>query len=625
MAFDRAADGSLTPLPSQNIDTGAGLERLAWVLQGVGSVYETDQLRAILASAEAAAGIAYDPDGAPAQARALRAITEHARAAAFLIHDGVLPGNEGRGYVLRRVLRRAIYFGYTIGLREPFIEGVIDAAISASMGAHAGLEEQRAFILRVAADEERRFQAALARGIELLEGVMEREAETGGDASRRIPGRDMFTLYDTHGLPPELTRELASASGYAVDEEGFEAEMAAQRARSRGETAFSDFGGDEAERFAALGLDSAFLGYDALEAQSAVAALFAGGERVERLEAGAEGEVVLDATAFYAESGGQVGDRGEIITAGGRFRVDDTQPLGGVHVHRGEVVEGALVGGEPAEARVDAVWRAGSRRNHTATHLLHAALREVLGPHVRQAGSLVAPDHLRFDYTHPQAPSAAELREAQRLVNARNPRRHRAGDVHPPLRGGDRSWRDRVLRGPLRRRSPHGRVLRGARRLRRRCVRPPAHGRLLQPRAVRRYAPALHRRRRQLRDQRRLLDRRRPAPHRGADRTRGGALHRGAPGPSGRPLAALQGASRPRSRGASTPSRSSSPRSAAAPARNRRAAPPGSRRRWRTRPSSSTACRSSWPRSRPTPPRRCAAWPIGCASAWTAPSSPSAP
>ena len=195
--------------------------------------------------------------------------------------------------------------------------------------------------------------------------------------------------------------------------------MAAQRARSRGETAFSDFGGDEAERFAALGLDSAFLGYDALEAQSAVAALFAGGERVERLEAGAEGEVVLDATAFYAESGGQVGDRGEIITAGGRFRVDDTQPLGGVHVHRGEVVEGALVGGEPAEARVDAVWRAGSRRNHTATHLLHAALREVLGPHVRQAGSLVAPDHLRFDYTHPQAPSAAELREAQRLVNAR--------------------------------------------------------------------------------------------------------------------------------------------------------------------------------------------------------------
>ena len=414
MAFDRAADGALTPLPSQNIDTGAGLERLAWVLQGVGSVYETDQLRAILASAEAAAGIAYDPEGAPAEARALRAITEHARAAAFLIHDGVLPGNEGRGYVLRRVLRRAIYFGYTIGLREPFIEGVIDAAIEASRAAHPGLDEQRAFIVRVAGDEERRFQAALSRGIELLEGVIEREA-----GARRVPGRDMFTLYDTHGLPPELTRELASGRGYSVDEPGFEAEMAAQRERSRGETGFSDFAGDEAERFAALGLDFAFLGHEALAAQSEVAALFAEGERVERLEAGAEGEVVLAATAFYAESGGQVGDRGEIVTAGGRFRVDDTQPLGGIHVHRGAVVEGALEEGEAAEARVAAEWRAGSRRNHTATHLLHAALREVLGQHVRQAGSLVAPDHLRFDYTHPQAPSAAELREAQRLVNAK--------------------------------------------------------------------------------------------------------------------------------------------------------------------------------------------------------------
>ena len=414
MAFDRAADGSLTPLPSQNIDTGAGLERLAWVLQEVGSVYETDQLRTILASAEAAAGVAYDPEGAPAEARALRAITEHARAASFLIHDGVLPGNEGRGYVLRRVLRRAIYFGYTIGLREPFIEGVIEAAIGASKDAHPGLGEQRAFIVRVAGDEERRFQAALSRGIELLEGVIEREA-----AGQRIPGRDMFTLYDTHGLPPELTRELASARGYAVDEAGFEAEMAAQRERSRGETAFSDFGGDEAERFAALGLDSAFLGYETLEAQSTVVALFAEGERAECLEAGAAGDVVLGATAFYAEAGGQVGDRGEIITAGGRFRVDDTLPLGGVHVHRGEVVEGALAQGEAAEARVDPAWRAGSRRNHTATHLLHAALREVLGQHVRQAGSLVAPDHLRFDYTHPQAPSAAELREAQRLVNAK--------------------------------------------------------------------------------------------------------------------------------------------------------------------------------------------------------------
>ena len=414
MAFDCASDGSSEPLPSQNIDTGAGLERVAWVLQGVDSIYETDQLRAILASVETAAGLSYDPEGAPDEARAMRAITEHARAAAFLIHDGVLPGNEGRGYVLRRVLRRAVYFGHTLGLREAFLEGVIEAAIDASMAAHPGLDEQRAFILQIAVEEERRFQATLARGLELLEQVIEREQET-----KRIPGRDMFVLYDTHGLPPELTREVAEARGYAVDEPGFEGEMEAQRERSKGETTFAAYGDDDAERFAALGLHGGFLGYDALAAQSTVAALFADDERVERLASGDGGELVLAETTFYAESGGQVGDRGEIVTPNGRFRVDDTQPLGGVHVHRGEVVEGSVAAGESAEARVDPAWRGGSRRNHTATHLLHAALREVLGQHVRQAGSLVAPDHMRFDYTHPQAPSAEELRTAQRIVNAK--------------------------------------------------------------------------------------------------------------------------------------------------------------------------------------------------------------
>ena len=414
MAFDCAGDGSSEPLPSQNIDTGAGLERVAWVVQGVDSIYETDQLRAVLASVEAASGLGYDPEGAPDEARAMRAITEHARAAAFLIHDGVLPGNEGRGYVLRRVLRRAVYFGHTLGLRGAFLEGVIGAAIDASKAAHPGLDEQRAFILQIAVEEERRFQATLARGLELLEQVVERE-----QGAKRISGREMFVLYDTHGLPPELTREVAEARGYAVDEPGFEAEMEAQRERSKGETTFAAYGDDDAERFAALGLHGGFLGYDALEAQSTVAALFAGGERVEQLASGDGGELVLAETTFYAESGGQVGDRGEIVTPSGRFRVDDTQPLGGVHVHRGEVVEGSVAAGESAEARVDPAWRGGCRRNHTATHLLHAALREVLGQHVRQAGSLVAPDHMRFDYTHPQAPSAEELRRAQRIVNTK--------------------------------------------------------------------------------------------------------------------------------------------------------------------------------------------------------------
>ena len=414
MSYDCAPDAPERPLPTQNIDTGAGLERLARVMQGVGSVYETDQLRSVLARAEAVSGAACDPAGAPARARALRAIAEHARAAAFLIHDGVMPGNEGRGYVLRRVLRRAVYFGHTLGLREAFLGEVIEAAIDASAAAHPGLAEQRRFIVAAAGEEEGRFQATLARGLELLERVLARARD-----SRLVPGDEMFALYDTHGLPPELTREVAAARGYRVGEAGFEAAMEAQRERSKGEAAFGGYGDGEAARFAALGVRTAFSGHEALEARSGVAALFAGGGRAERAGAGEACELVLAATPFYAEGGGQVGDRGEIVTAGGRFRVLDTQLLGGVHVHRGEVAEGAIAAGEEAEARVDPAWRAGSRRNHTATHLLHAALRQALGPHVRQAGSLVAPDRLRFDYTHPRAPSAAELRAVQRLVNAR--------------------------------------------------------------------------------------------------------------------------------------------------------------------------------------------------------------
>ena len=414
MAYDCRADGSAQPLPAQNIDTGAGLERLAWVLQGARSVYETDQLRRVLAAVEAASGLAYDPDGRPEQARAMHAITEHARAATFLIQDGVLPGNEGRGYVLRRVLRRAVYFGHTLGLREAFIEGVVAAAIEASRAAYPALAEQRAFILRVVAEEERRFQATLARGLELLEQVIEREQQ-----SRRVPGRDLFVLYDTHGLPLELAIEVAAARGYDVDQAGFEAEMAVQRERSQGEATFAAYGDEQAERYAALGLASEFVGYDALTAQSRVAALVAGELTVQRLEAGQAGEVVLPQTPFYAESGGQVGDRGELVGPGGRFRVEDTQELGGAIVHRGELAEGALAVGDAVAARVDAGWRAGCRRNHTATHLLHAALRQVLGQHVRQAGSLVATDRLRFDYSHPQAPGADELREVQRIVHVK--------------------------------------------------------------------------------------------------------------------------------------------------------------------------------------------------------------
>jgi alanyl-tRNA synthetase len=414
-------DGNRTPLPANNVDTGAGLERIAWVLQDGHSVYDTEELRGVLARVEERSDRAYDPDRDPATAAALRSITEHSRALAFLISDGVLPANDGRGYVLRRVLRRAVYFGYTIGLQDAFLESVTDAAIDAATAWYPEIEEQRDFIKRVVAVEEARFQTTLARGLDLLDAVIERES-----ASRRIPGREMFTLYDTHGLPPELTVEVAATQGYSVDQEGFEVEMAAQRERSRGETATFDLEDEErVQRLVSMGARSEFLGYDALETRSDVIAILsgeegAGDDSAETLSGeGSEGHVVLAATTFYAEAGGQIGDRGEIVTPGGRFRVDDTQRYGDAIVHIGEVVEGTIAVGESAESRVDPQFRISSARNHTATHLLHAALRSVLGSHVRQAGSYVGPDRLRFDYTHPESPGAERLHEVQRLVNSR--------------------------------------------------------------------------------------------------------------------------------------------------------------------------------------------------------------
>ncbi len=418
MAYFQDEDGTRTPLPAQNIDTGAGLERLAWVLQQGNSVYDTDELHTLVTAVAEIAGRAYDPDESPEVARALRSMAEHARAIAFLVNDGVLPANEGRGYVLRRELRRALYFAHTIGMREPFLERAVDVAVDVSSAHYPELVPQRAFIRRIAGTEEARFQATLTRGLELLDDVISRERE-----SKRVPGRDMFVLYDTHGLPPELTREVAAGLGFAVDEAGFEAEMAAQRERSRGEQFGGDAEADRAQRYvalaSALGLESRFEGYETMALDSTVGAVLIDGQRVEHLETGQRGEVVLAATAFYPEGGGQVGDRGEIVTPTGRFGVEDTQRFGDVIVHVGAVLEGAVGTGEPARALVDPEWRLGSMRNHTATHLLHAALRSQLGTHVRQAGSYVGPDRLRFDYTHPEAPSPEALRAVQRVVNAR--------------------------------------------------------------------------------------------------------------------------------------------------------------------------------------------------------------
>ena len=409
MTYYREEDGSQTDLPAANIDTGAGLERLTSVLTGNKNVYETDELRQIVAVAETLSGRTYDPDENPEVAFALRAMTEHARALAFLVTDGVLPSNEGRGYVLRRLLRRAVYFAHKIGVRGPFLAELAGAAIDRSLGANPELAEQREFIKRIATVEETRFRQTLERGLDLLEEVMVREQE-----SRRIPGRDAFVLYDTHGLPLELTLEVALGAGYEVDRAGFEAEMEAQRERSRGEEQFTNREDDRAQRYAAMDLDSVFMGYGAVTHESAITHL-----SPPTIEEGQAGEVVLAETPFYPEGGGQVGDRGVIRTDSGVFEVQDTQRYGGAIVHLGVVTSGTIEssGTTTAQASVDAARRLDTARNHTATHLLHAALRSVLGTHVRQAGSYVGPDRLRFDYTHPEAPTDAERRQFQSIVN----------------------------------------------------------------------------------------------------------------------------------------------------------------------------------------------------------------
>lgn len=414
MTYQQEEDGSRSDLPAANIDTGAGLERLASVVQGARTVYETDELDRLVAVAERVSGRTYDAGESPEVAFALRAMTEHARALAFLATDGVLPSNEGRGYVLRRLLRRAIYFAYKIGVREPFLEQLVDAAIDLSHQVNPQMLEQRKFIKRLARVEEARFLQTLDRGLTLLDEVIARER-----ATKRIPGRDAFTLYDTHGLPLELTVEVALSHGYEVDRAGFEAEMALQRERSRGEETFTEQHDNRALRYAALGIETAFVGYDGLDARSEVLHLELDGEPVARLDAGQTGEVVVRESPLYPEGGGQVGDHGLVVTSTGQFRVRDTQRYGGTIVLAGEVERGYIEVGAAAEARVDASRRADTARNHTGTHLLHAALRSVLGTHVRQAGSYVGPDRLRFDYTHPEAPAEAEMTAVQRLVNAK--------------------------------------------------------------------------------------------------------------------------------------------------------------------------------------------------------------
>ncbi|MEJ2515075.1 MAG: alanine--tRNA ligase [Gammaproteobacteria bacterium] len=403
MQFERAADGTMKPLPKPSVDTGMGLERIAAVMQGVHSNYDIDLFQALLRRAAELA------DTRELDNPSLRVIADHIRACAFLVVDGVLPSNEGRGYVLRRIIRRAIRHGYKLGIREPFFWKLV-AALEEQMGeAYPELTRGREHAERVLRQEEERFAETLDQGMKLL------EAAIAGLDGKVIPGETAFKLYDTYGFPVDLTADIARERGLSVDEAAFAQAMEAQRERARSASRFEvDYGARRS-----VDAESKFVGYDGLAASGVVTMLLKDGEReVDALGEGDSGIIILDETPFYAESGGQVGDTGRIIAGAGEFKVTDTRKWGRAHAHIGRMVRGRLEGGESVRAEVDRVKRQATVRNHSATHLLHAALRKVLGEHVQQKGSLVAPDRLRFDFSHYEPVTRAQIDEIENLVNA---------------------------------------------------------------------------------------------------------------------------------------------------------------------------------------------------------------
>jgi len=409
MQFDRAADGSMTPLPAPCVDTGMGLERLAAVLQHKHSNYETDLFQALIRSAAEITGC-QDLKNA-----SLNVIADHIRACAFLVADGVVPSRDGRGYVLRRIIRRAVRHGYKLGVKQPFFYKMVTALAGEMGDVYPELIRKGDLIENTLLEEEQRFSRTLDTGMGILKGVMDKAAK---DGSHRIDGASAFLLYDTYGFPLDLTQDIARESDLTVDEEGFAAEMAKQQERARSAGKFAQQAQISADAVQHL-KPTRFLGYEAAAAEGcSIDAILVDGKPAEALAAGEQGIVLLDRTPFYAESGGQVGDTGEIRSGTARFEVADTIKLAGVyHAHIGEVLEGTIELGDAAAAAIDAQRRQSIVLHHSATHLMHAALKSVLGEHVEQRGSLVAPDHLRFDFTHPKAMTEGELAEVERRVN----------------------------------------------------------------------------------------------------------------------------------------------------------------------------------------------------------------
>jgi alanyl-tRNA synthetase len=402
MQYDRSSDGVLVPLPKPSVDTGMGLERVAAVMQGVHSNYDIDLFKSLI---RAAAEITGTDD---LESSSLRVIADHIRACTFLIIDGVVPSNEGRGYVLRRIIRRAIRHGYKLGQTQPFFHKLVATLVREMGSYYTELVSGEARATQVLAQEESRFAETLTTGMALL------DAEAAKLESSVIPGETVFRLYDTYGFPLDLTADVARERGLTIDQAGFDAAMEAQRGRAR---AASKFGADLRESVKLSGRTD-FSGYDALAGMGKITALIFDGAVVDSLRPGQEGQVVLDQTPFYAESGGQVGDTGALVGTSARFAVKDTRKIGASFAHVGVVESGELRVGDEVQARVDGDRRKSIALNHSATHLLHAALREVLGKHVVQKGSLVAPDRLRFDFSHTQPVPPDELRRIEDVVNA---------------------------------------------------------------------------------------------------------------------------------------------------------------------------------------------------------------
>ena len=401
MQFDRSADGEMVPLPKPSVDTGMGLERIAAVMQGVHSNYQIDLFAHIIEAAAKILGVKNDGSSS------LNVIADHIRACAFLIVDGVLPGNEGRGYVLRRIVRRAVRHGKKLGTDELFFHKLVAPLVEEMGGAYPELVKAQAHVEKVLKKEEQRFAETLDQGMEILEVAI------AGLKGKEIPGDVVFKLYDTYGFPVDLTADIARERELSVDQVGFEEAMAGQRDRARAASKFSVAGGEVIK----TDLETVFSGYEVTDASSEVLALFNDGKPVDHLSVGDDGGVILSSTPFYAESGGQIGDTGVLVAGDHSFTVLDTQKSNKAIVHYGSVQAGEITVGDKVDAHVDAERRQAIRLNHSATHLMHAALRTVLGDHVQQKGSLVAPDRLRFDFSHYEGVTAEQLLQIENIVN----------------------------------------------------------------------------------------------------------------------------------------------------------------------------------------------------------------